>query len=226
LAQGASLKDRIIIFLVSRLGALIILLLGTSWRLKWIGQEHVRTVWAKGQNVIYAFWHGRLLSLCYSHRRQKIHVMVSEHRDGEMIAQTIRLLGFIPVRGSTTRGGREALFRIVEGASAGFDTGITPDGPKGPAERVQPGVITLAQRTGMPILPLACGASFKKVLSSWDSFLIPLPFSRVAILTGPPIYVPRRLADKDVERKIEEVERAITSITRQADGLFSGPGYG
>jgi lysophospholipid acyltransferase (LPLAT)-like uncharacterized protein len=216
-----SLKDRILIFLVSRLGAFLILLVGATWRLRRIGYENVDRAWAEGKRVIYAFWHGRLLTLCYSHRRQKIHVMISEHRDGEMIAQIIHLLGFVPVRGSTTRGGREALFRIVEGANSGFDTGITPDGPRGPAERAQLGVITLAQRTGMPIIPVANSASFKKRLSSWDRFLIPLPFSKVAVVMGDPIYVQRRLSEEEQEKKRAQVEQAMVAVTRQADDLFT-----
>jgi lysophospholipid acyltransferase (LPLAT)-like uncharacterized protein len=217
--ETASFKERVLIFLISRLGALIIWLEGKTWRLRWEGHEHVRVAWAKGENVIYTFWHGHLLALCFSHRRQKIHVMVSEHRDGEIIAQIIQLLGFVPVRGSTTRGGLKALLKIAERASAGYDVAITPDGPKGPRERVQPGVITLAQRTGMPIIPLASAASFRKNLSSWDRFLIPLPFSRVAILEGSPIYVPRDLSERDVEEKRKEVEQTILALTREAGEL-------
>ncbi len=218
--KDTTLGERILLFLVSRLGAGIILILGTTWRLRWVGQEHARSVWATGRKVIYAFWHGRMLALCFSHRRQRIHIMVSEHRDGEMIAQTVRLLGFVPVRGSTTRGGLKALFKIADRATAGYDTAITPDGPKGPRCRVQPGVITLAQRSGMPIIPVANAASFKKTLSTWDRFLLPLPFSKVAIVLGAPIYIPKKLSQKDLEKKREAVQRAIAHTTQTADQLF------
>jgi lysophospholipid acyltransferase (LPLAT)-like uncharacterized protein len=215
-------KERVLLFLVSHLGAMLILLLGRTWRLSWVGQETVEAARAKTGNgsVIYAFWHGRMLALCYSHRKQNIHIMVSEHRDGEMIAQTVQLLGFVPVRGSTTRGGLKALFRIAERATAGNDVAITPDGPKGPSCYVQPGVITLAQRTGMPIIPVANGASFKKNLSSWDRYLIPLPFSRVVIQLGSPIYVPKVISEEDLEQKRLQVEGAITALTQQADLFF------
>jgi lysophospholipid acyltransferase (LPLAT)-like uncharacterized protein len=211
-------------FLVSRLGALFIWLVGMTWRFKWVGKEHVQDVWAKGKNVIYAFWHGRLLALSFSHRRQNIHIMISEHRDGEIIAKTVGLLGFVPVRGSTTRGGRRALFQIAERACSGYDAAITPDGPKGPRWQVQLGVITLAQRTGMPIIPVANGASMSKTISSWDRFLIPLPFSKVVILLGAPISVPRKLSPEGIEGKRVELERAIIALTHKADLFFQPSG--
>jgi len=224
---GVFLKDRIAVFLVSRLSALLILLLGFTWRVRWIGRERVRAARDVGGdgggegNVIYAFWHGRMLALCFSHRRQKIHIMVSEHRDGEMIARTVDRLGFVPVRGSTTRGGLRALFQMADRAGAGYDVAITPDGPKGPRFQVQQGVITLAQRTGMPIVPVANSASFRKTLSSWDRYIIPLPFSRVVIMLGEPIYVPRRLSGEKMQQKRTELEQALNTLTRQADELMT-----
>jgi lysophospholipid acyltransferase (LPLAT)-like uncharacterized protein len=220
----ASLRERFLIFSVSRLGALLILLLGATWRLRWVGHENVQSAREKGQNIIYTFWHGHMLALCYTHRRKRVSIMVSEHRDGEFIAQTVRLLGFVPVRGSTTRGGLRALFQMADRASSGFDVAITPDGPRGPRWRVQLGVITLAQRTGMPIIPVANGASSKKNLSSWDRYLIPLPFSRVVVLFGKSIFVPRELSPGDVERKRLEVERAMTALALRAESYFPSSG--
>ena len=218
--EHSSFKERSLLFLISHLGALIILFMGMTWRLRWKGTDHVRSIWVAGKNVIYAFWHGRMMALCFTHRRQHIHIMVSEHRDGEIIAKIVRLLGFVPVRGSTTRGGRKALFQIAEQACSGYDAAITPDGPKGPRWRVQPGVITLAQRTGMPIIPVTNGASMSKTISSWDRFLIPLPFSKVVILLGAPISVPRKLSPEGLEEKRAELEQAIQALTREADLFF------
>ncbi len=227
MSRGISLKDRILVFLVSRFSALFILLLGSTWRVQWIGREQLRAARNLGGdgggagNVIYAFWHGRMLALCFSHRRKKIHIMVSEHRDGEMIARTVGRLGFVPVRGSTTRGGLRALFQMADRAGAGYDVGISPDGPRGPRFQVQQGVITLAQRTGMPIVPLTNSASFRRTLSSWDRYIIPLPFSRVVIMLGEPIFVPRRLSGEKIQQKRIEVERALNALTRQADELMA-----
>ena len=220
MARQASLKERIALWIISRTAALFILLLGYSWRIRWIGLEHDRDARKNGDNVIYAFWHGRMLALCFSHRRRLAHIMVSEHRDGEMIARTVDLLGFVPVRGSTTRGGLRALFQMAERGSAGYDVAITPDGPRGPRYQVQQGVITLAQRTGMPIVPVADSASFRKTLSSWDRYIVPLPFSRVVIMHGEPIFVPRQLTDEGMEEKRAQLEVALQALTRQADELM------
>ncbi len=214
------MRERTVLFLISHLGALFILLVGITWRLQIFGDENIHRVRARGKNVIYAFWHGRMLALCYSHRRQNIHIMVSEHRDGEIIARIVRLLGFVTVRGSTTRGGQKALFQIAGRIGMGKDVAITPDGPKGPRWRVQPGVIALAQRTGMPIIPAANGVSFGKTLLSWDRFVIPMPFSRVAVLLGSPICVPRKICAEDVEAKRVELEMALQELTHKADTLF------
>jgi hypothetical protein len=218
---AGSPKDRIIIWIISRAAALFILLLGHTWRVRWFGQEQLRTARINGGNVIYAFWHGRMLAFCFSHRRRLIHIMVSEHRDGEMIARAVDLLGFVPVRGSTTRGGLRALLQMADRVSAGYDVAITPDGPRGPRFEVQQGVITLAQRTGMPIVPVTNSASFRKTLSSWDRYIIPLPFSRVVILHGEPISVPRQLTPEGMEEKRTQLEVALQALTRQADELMS-----
>jgi len=220
MAKPGSLKDRIFIWLISRASALFILLLGHTWRIRWFGLEQVRAAEKDGGNVIYAFWHGRMLALCFSHRRRLVHIMISEHRDGEMIAQTVELLGFLPVRGSTTRGGLRALFQMADRISAGYDVAITPDGPRGPRFQVQQGVIALAQRTGMPIVPVSDSASFRKTLSSWDRYIIPLPFSRVVILHGKPISVPRQLTPEGMEEKRAQLEEALQALTRQADELM------
>jgi hypothetical protein len=212
--------DRITIWIISRTAALFILLLGYSWRIRWMGLEHDRAARKNHSNVIYAFWHGRMLALCFSHRRRRVHIMVSEHRDGEMIARTVDLLGFIPVRGSTTRGGLRALFQMAERGSAGYDVAITPDGPRGPRFQVQQGVITLAQRTGMPIVPVTDSASLRKTLSSWDRYIIPLPFSRVVIMHGEPIFVPRQLTAERMEEKRVQLEEALQALTHRADEMM------
>ena len=223
-ARPGTWKDRCIVWIISRAAALCILLLGSTWRIRWFGLEQVRAAQKDGGNVIYAFWHGRMLALCFSHRRRLVHIMISEHRDGEMIARTVELLGFVPVRGSTTRGGLRALFQMADRISAGYDVAITPDGPRGPRFQVQQGVITLAQRTGMPIVPVANSASFGKTLSSWDRYIIPLPFSRVVILHGEPIPVPRQLSAEEMENKRLQLQNALQGLTRQADELMGSDG--
>ena len=109
--------------------------------------------------VIFSLWHGRLLPLTYFHRGKPVTAIISLSRDGEYIARLVEGWGYETARGSTSRGGRAALKGLVEAARAGRTLAITPDGPRGPRQQLQPGVIAAAQKTGLPIVPLGCGAS-------------------------------------------------------------------
>jgi lysophospholipid acyltransferase (LPLAT)-like uncharacterized protein len=161
-----------------------------------------------------------MLISSYSHRWQKIHVLISQHRDGELIARIIERLGFVSVRGSTTRGGTKAIFEMAEKGASGYDVAITPDGPRGPRFKVQLGTIYIAQRSQMPIIPITNAAKSCWTLSSWDGFLIPKPFSKVVILIGEPIYVPLESTPQELEEKREELEKRLVDLTQKADNYF------
>jgi len=213
-------KDNLVLLLVSVIGPIFIFLLGKTLRIKWIGEENLDPVRKSQGQVIYAFWHGRMLILCYSHRWQKIHVLISQHRDGELIARIIENLGFVSVRGSTTRGGTKAIFEMAKKGASGYDVAITPDGPRGPGFKVQLGTIYVAQRSGMPIIPLNNSAKRRWTLSSWDGFLIPKPFSKTVIIIGEPIYVPLEATLQQLEEKRKELEKSLTELTEKADSYF------
>jgi lysophospholipid acyltransferase (LPLAT)-like uncharacterized protein len=199
----------------------LIYLLGKSLRIEWVGEENLESARRDGKSVIYAFWHGRMLILTYSHRNRKIHVLISQHRDGEYIARIIHRLGFVSVRGSTTRGGSKALFEMCEKTAAGFDGAVTPDGPKGPGFKVHPGTVYIAQRSGMPIMPISNSAEHRWNLSSWDRFLIPKPFSKTVIILGQPIYVASESTPEQLEEKRKELEQRLLDLTDKADRYFS-----
>lgn len=174
----------------------------------------------KQGQVIYAFWHGRMLILSYSHRWQKIHVLISQHRDGELIARIIENLGFVSVRGSTTHGGTKAIFEMTKKGASGYDLAITPDGPRGPRFKVQLGTIYIAQRSGMPIIPITNSSKSRWILSSWDRFLIPKPFSKAVIMIGEPIYVQLESPPQELEEKREKLEKRLVELTQKADSYF------
>jgi hypothetical protein len=181
-----------------------------------LGEDKVREARKATGKVIYAFWHGRMLGLVFTHRFRGAHILISQHRDGELIAQVTKRLGYIPVRGSTTRGGTEGLFQMAEKAREG-DLGITPDGPRGPAYHFQMGAVSLAQRTGCPIVPIACSARSRKVLKSWDGFIIPFPFTTLIVVHGDPIQVERNCDEAGLEAKRKEAEEALRATTVHAD---------
>ncbi|HAA87980.1 MAG: lysophospholipid acyltransferase family protein [Verrucomicrobiota bacterium] len=139
-------------------------------------------------SVIWAFWHNRVFSMPLVYQRylkfRKGAVLTSPSRDGEIIVEVMRRFGVEAVRGSSNRGSVNALRRLVNylDDNNGSDVVITPDGPRGPAHVLQPGVIKLAQITGFPVLPISIMYSRSIVLKTWDKFEIPFPFSKVRVL--------------------------------------------
>ncbi len=183
--------------LVGRLSAGAIGLLGGTLTIRMIGEEYLERAREGGRRVLYAFWHEGLLVATYAFRRQGIQVLVSQHRDGELIARAIERMGYGTIRGSSTRGGTRALFRMASAGAAGDDLGVTVDGPRGPRLEVKPGTLFIAGRSGLPIVPFAVASRKPWELSSWDRFMVPRPFSTAAIAFGEPLEVP---GDTAVER--------------------------
>jgi len=215
-ATGLSRKDRILVRVISLAGATLVLLLGLSWRVRECHHEHVEKLHEAGRPALFAFWHGELLSLTYVCRRRRIHVLTSLHRDGEIISQVIEALGFGAIRGSSSRGSVGALLTMIKRAGEGFDLGVTPDGPRGPAESVKRGVFYLSEKSGAAVVPIAVAASRARRLSSWDSFMIPLPFSRVAVVYGEPLTWDE---SDPFDRKVALLKSALDRAHSEATGL-------
>jgi lysophospholipid acyltransferase (LPLAT)-like uncharacterized protein len=170
-------------------GTLAVRALASTWRLRVVHDAPLRKLRAEGRPVIFACWHGELLPLLWHHREQGIRILVSEHRDGEIIARVAARLGFGAVRGSTTRGGGRALLGLVRALEEGHDVAVTPDGPRGPAHAFAPGALVAAQRAGAPIVPVGAYASRAWRMRSWDRFLVPQPLARVVVAYAEPTWV-------------------------------------
>lgn len=147
--------------MVPGLGARFLRCLNRSLRITKIGEESVHTLYRQGTSIIFAFWHGRQLMMPFAYQGKLAYILISQHRDGELIHRVISRLGFRSVRGSTTRGGSMALRRLVRCGRQGADLVVTPDGPKGPKWKVQEGVVHLAKLTGLPIVPVTVAYSKK-----------------------------------------------------------------
>lgn len=170
---------------IVRLGTLLVRGLAATWRVRVIGDGALRGERAAGRAVIITLWHGQMLPLLYQHRGERVAILISEHRDGEIIARIATALGHRTVRGSTTRGAGRALLSMVRQVEAGQDIAVTPDGPRGPAKSFAAGALIVAQRTGAAIIPATVVARSAWRLKSWDRFMIPRPFTRVVISYGP-----------------------------------------
>jgi len=205
------------------LGSGLVAALFRTTRVKRRGTEHFEGFRRSGKPVIFVFWHGQLLSLVHFHRREGIVVLVSEHGDGEYIARIIGRKGFGTVRGSSTRGGTTGLRSLVREARAGHDLALTPDGPRGPRGEFKPGALLVAQLTGLPIIPLAVGASRGWRLKSWDGFLVPGPLSTIEIEYLPPRFIPRGATRPEIETMAHEIGTDLNALTARLPGAVSEP---
>ncbi|MCE9638326.1 MAG: lysophospholipid acyltransferase family protein [Planctomycetes bacterium] len=166
--------------------------------------------------AIYTIWHSRILLGSATQAGLGVSVLISMHGDGEYIARTVERLGFGTIRGSSTRGGSRALLGLVETLRAGRDVALTPDGPKGPRLKAHPGCVGAASATGAPIIPVALECRTSKRLRSWDRFLLPAPFTKVAVRFGTPVLVPPDLDAAGVALWQTRVEEAMHAAHREA----------
>ncbi len=197
--------------MASILGPFLILLYGLTWRVRWDGVKNLEDARRVSDKVMFAFWHSRLLGLCYTHRFRNIGIMVSRSFDGEWIARIVTHLGYRVFRGSASKDGVPALLQMLKSKNVG-DLSLTVDGPRGPAEKVKPGAISLASNGRLPIVPISYIASRAWRLKSWDRFMVPRPFSAVTVIYGKHIVVPGNL-DKDMIGKLSlDVETELKQI--------------
>ena len=195
------------------------------------GQGAAETHWQAGKPFILAFWHGRLLMMpkCWP-RDKKMKMLISFHRDGELIAKTIGHFGLGAVRGSAARdgkdkdkGGAAAMRAMLKALAAGDYVGITPDGPRGPRMHASEGVVSLARLSGVPIIPVAAATTRCRVLRSWDRFLLSLPFSRGFFVWGEPVHIDRKLDAVQLAQARKRVEVALNQVSEEADRLAGLP---
>lgn len=156
-------------------GAWVIRFLERTLHLRTEGSDYVDDLYRQGRHIILAFWHGRQLMMPFIYRGSEAHILISRHRDGELIHRIVARFGLKAVRGSTTRGGHAALRKLIRLGRSGVDLVVTPDGPRGPRHVAQMGVIHLAKATGLPILPCTFSCSKKNSLragtASWSRIL-------------------------------------------------------
>ncbi len=187
--------------------------LGATWRVKVHGRQALLDRAPDAPRVVLMLWHGQMLPLLWAHR-QPTGVMISEHRDGEIIARIVSRFGFFGVRGSSSRGGTRALLEAVQVLKRGADMAITPDGPRGPRYSFAAGALVLAHRAGAPVISLVAHVDRKWQLRSWDGFEIPKPFARVTIEYGEPVMLGEADVRAVAARTSEFAERMRQALAR------------
>lgn len=154
----------------------------------------------------------------------RFNMVVSQHPDGQLIAQTIAHLGFGSISGSTNKGGAAVMRSMLRALKSGECVGLTPDGPQGPRMHASLGIVHAARLSGAPILPLAYTARPSRLLPSWDRLMIPLPFSRGIIRWGEPIEIARNANDEDVAKAAKQLEARLNDLVQRLDDSLGLPG--
>jgi lysophospholipid acyltransferase (LPLAT)-like uncharacterized protein len=196
--------------------------LAGTWRVRTVNREGWDALRRDGTGVVLALWHGQMLPLLTTHRDSGIAVLISEHRDGEIIARVARAFGVGTVRGSTSRGGSRALLEMVAHLRRGGEVAITPDGPRGPRHRFSPGALVAAHRSGVPVVGMAAHADRAWRLRSWDEFEIPKPFARITVAYTAPIRVEAASA-REAAAQADAFEARMGELTRRAAGARVPP---
>lgn len=187
---------------------------------RWVveGAEIPRALRAENRPFILAFWHGRLLMIPMAWQRlAPMHMLISGHRDGRIIADAVRYFDVDSIAGSSNQGGLGALRAMVRFLKVGDCVGITPDGPNGPAMRASSGIVATARMSQTPIIPITYATSRRRILGTWDRFHLPLPWSRGIYLWGEPISVPAELDEAGVETWRRHIEDRMIAQTARAD---------
>lgn len=212
--------------LVPLLGAHLVKLLIYTLRVRREGFEAVDDLIRADQRIILAFWHRRLLTMTLAYpwvrrfpdgTRAGVSFLSSDSRDGERSAATWRWFGASSVRGTASDDGARALVRMIRAVREGWDFGITPDGPKGPRQKLKPGVIALAKRTGAWIVPVSVAYGRATELRTWDAMPIPWPFSAATIRYGAPFQVPPEAPEAAAGARLEALMNALESPPSAGD---------
>lgn len=201
----------------------------------WAAVQYVRIVWrlgrctlqngeildglvAEGKPFIVCYWHSRILMFQHLWRYpMKMHLLISRHRDGQLISRAAAYFGLTTIAGSSSKGGSHALRAMVRALKAGECVAITPDGPRGPRMRASAGAIYAARMAGVPIVPVALSASRRKVLNSWDRFVVQLPFTEFAFRVGEPMWIETGADESEIECARQLLEERLNDMTREIE---------
>jgi lysophospholipid acyltransferase (LPLAT)-like uncharacterized protein len=201
LRDADSLRTRILVWGIPRVYFALSQLLFRSCRISYVGKEHEDQFLRRGEPICFAGFHQGMLYLPFHFRDRDGVVMVSASRDGDLIAHTMARFGLRSARGSSRRGGEDALRAMIDEVNASrCSAGMIVDGPLGPAGIAKRGALVLARDTGLPIVPGNWWARPHVAFGSWDRTIVPLPFARMVFAFEPALHVPRDAGDDEIER--------------------------
>lgn len=213
------IRNRRLVAAVGWLGSQAVQLLHRSLRFTYhpLGPRLNPAAVPPGGRMIYSMWHENLLLPTIGFGDQGLAVLISQHADGQVLGSLITAMGMHMVRGSTTRGGVEAVRQLTHPDAPWTHLAVTPDGPRGPRRVVQLGIIYVASRTGMKIVPIGVGYHRPWRAGSWDRFAVPRPFSRAVIVTSEAVAVPGSLRVAELEPHRRRVQAEMDRLNAIAE---------
>jgi len=206
--------------LIGILGKWILWIWIKSTRITVIGESRYNELRRNKRPVIILIWHGKLFLGPYFFRNRGLMAMISPSEDGEIIAQIAFRWGYNVLRGSSSHSIIRAWIEMRNELKRGGEVVFVPDGPRGPNREMKPGALKLARDTGAYLIPFTFSSSKKKILRSWDNFLIPKPFSRIVAIFGEPLTIALELAEEDLERERQRLENLFVLFDKEADRYF------
>ena len=209
-----SRRYRVFLTVAGFAGALLVRLLGVTWRVRFVGEDP----FSREGPLVATTWHRGMLIAAYCFRNRGIVVPVSQSRDGDLASSLLGHLGFAATaRGSSSKGATGLLRNLIRRARAGEPVAVLPDGPRGPAGRAKPGVIAVARASGAFLVPIGVSAAPARQFGSWDRAILPLPFARVTCSYGEPIRVPKKASGEVLEGLRSELEATLDRMNLQLD---------
>jgi lysophospholipid acyltransferase (LPLAT)-like uncharacterized protein len=210
--------EKLTLFCALILARPILLAYRSTLSVRIINSSYIKNLRKNQKNFIIALWHENMILPLLVNEDQGFHVLVSQHFDGELIARILYVFGYFTIRGSSTRGGKEAYLTIKNKLKRGkLEIAITPDGPTGPRRKAKLGIIRLASETGSVIIPLGIAVSRCKRLQSWDRLLIIFPFSKCVLYYGKPVQVPADLSNEELEKFAHYLTTFTNSLDQEAE---------
>ncbi|MDC3154889.1 lysophospholipid acyltransferase family protein [Pelagibacteraceae bacterium] len=214
---------RLIQTLLSLIGSIYVLTVYKTSKVNLKNRNKIENLLERNESFIYSFWHDQLLMCPLTWQsNSNIKVLISKHRDGDIIAQLISNLGFEAIRGSThktnkikNKGGLLSARKMIKSLKNGISIGISPDGPKGPRHKVSEGILSISRLSESVILPVGIGFKKKWVLNTWDKFIIPKPFNEITVIWGDPI--PAITNEKNNHQFKTKLESKMNNLTAQAN---------
>lgn len=191
-------------------------LLCKTLRVEFINKETIVNLEKQNQNYVLAFWHGTMILPWYIHRNKNFSALTSLSKDGDLLAKQLKHWNYNVIRGSSHKGGDVALGIMVDCAKNKYSIAITPDGPTGPPLKFKAGAVITAKKSNIPLVLAGVGFSRKKLLKSWDSFQVPMPFSKAKIIYSEPVIIDANLDYDDTDRIIKDCESIMNELQEKA----------